>query len=115
IYIITDVHNIKIHLASYDNVSPRTMDDLVTKQLEVANHQLQGTSTTWLFPSRNPGRHLHPRTLSHDMKKMGINTVPFRGAAIFNLIQTMPLSIVHDLTRSEEHTSELQSRFDLVC
>src|SRR5699024_503594 len=60
--------------------------------------QLQGTSTTWLFPSRNPGRHLHPRTLSHDMKKMGINTVPFRGAAIFNLIQTMPLSIVHDLT-----------------
>lgn len=96
--IIIDEHDLKIRLASDAIVMPRTMADLVTKQLEVANHQLQGTSTTWLFPSWNPGRHLHPRTLSHDMKKMGINTVPFRGAAIFNLIQTMPLSIVHDLT-----------------
>src|SRR5207249_9520132 len=25
------------------------------------------------------------------------------------------LHIAHNLTRSEEHTSELQSRFDLVC
>src|SRR5699024_11902289 len=26
-----------------------------------------------------------------------------------------PLPYIRDLTRSEEHTSELQSRFDLVC
>src|SRR5699024_11843722 len=37
------------------------------------------------------------------------------GSLILALILTMIGSIVLGLGRSEEHTSELQSRFDLVC
>lgn len=90
--------DLKIRLASDAIAVPRAMADLLDHQLKISQLNLQGTSSTWLFPSVNSGRHVHPQTFSHDMKRLGINTVPFRGAAIFNLIQTMPLSVVHDFT-----------------
>src|SRR5437868_9923972 len=38
-----------------------------------------------------------------------------RRAARRSFVATLPMMMLSSATRSEEHTSELQSRFDLVC
>src|SRR5699024_12501516 len=54
-------------------------------------------------------------TLSlHDALPIWLNTVTGRRPALFHSFSTSPTIPPHN-TRSEEHTSELQSRFDLVC
>src|SRR5699024_11825340 len=61
----------------------------------------------------------------------GLNTLMYIGGIERNILSTFPIESVEDLKgkvmrsgtgatelewwRSEEHTSELQSRFDLVC
>lgn len=96
--IITDEADVRIRLAADEITMPRAMGDLARQQIVTSQIQLKGTSSTWLFPSLNSGRHVHPRTLSAGMKNLGIKTVELRGAAILNLVQTLPLAVVRDFT-----------------
>src|SRR5207249_8465096 len=54
-----------------------------------------------------------PASLAYGVADISVSTHP--GATQFTLIRRGASSTARDLVRSEEHTSELQSRFDLVC
>src|SRR5437868_10113372 len=54
------------------------------------------------------------RLLYHAFDLLYLNRTDLRSAALLNRKQALK-SVLQKATRSEEHTSELQSRFDLVC
>src|SRR5699024_11463402 len=59
--------------------------------------------------------HLH-QTMGSFLINSGNNAaIPFSGKGCMNFVSVMPRILHSDDCRSEEHTSELQSRFDLVC
>src|SRR5699024_11587777 len=100
-----------------------------------SRHHLRLTpSVTCLYPHHGLDRYLHssPTRRSSDLERLGtINTWLFINGHVGDdtLVQAITTATeaktraLHDLdirdpisnTRSEEHTSELQSRFDLVC
>src|SRR5699024_12764068 len=72
------------------------------------------------YPDGNPVLHFLPSRLNHSL----IRYHPHPGTITWLMLITFPglptgcqrLPAVHGFdSRSEEHTSELQSRFDLVC
>src|SRR5699024_12484164 len=69
-------------------------------------------ASPFAFNSLRPPRHLHsfPTRRSSDLDSTTPWTSRRRGVAGLHLTR-----LVLDDGRSEEHTSELQSRFDLVC
>src|SRR5699024_12514988 len=88
----------------------------------VASHSLSILSSFLSFS--RPHLHLHsfPTRRSSDLH--GLARIPFNisthaaiitNAKMINSEEGGRLVSTRPLTRSEEHTSELQSRFDLVC
>lgn len=51
----------------------------------------------WLFPGTRAGRHLHPNTLTHRLRTLGINPLGARNAALRELVQQAPAPLVADL------------------
>src|SRR5438105_12116347 len=66
---------------------------------------------TTLFRSRNRSDHLYIRNAKRDQTLLLLHQIPWLGWAFRN----MPADLHIKERRSEEHTSELQSRVDLVC
>src|SRR5699024_12036286 len=67
-----------------------------------------------LFPQHADGIYLQgPIHIDYGrFTKIGKN---FYANFNFTILDTCPVTIGNNVMRSEEHTSELQSRFDLVC
>src|SRR5689334_23565997 len=75
-------------------------------------------TTLFRSPSDSRGERRHPTAIAahdppHDLRGSGaVDTVDRRGAG---LVERRPGRIDRAASRSEEHTSELQSQFHLVC
>src|SRR5699024_11732375 len=83
-----------------------------TKEAELVKEEKNNDEETW-FVDWNPG-FIFPELA--DGGDIGLETTPSARGEILDR-NKMPLALndtVREI-RSEEHTSELQSRFDLVC
>ncbi|MCH5645659.1 hypothetical protein [Gordonia sp. ABSL49_1] len=60
------------------------------------NLQTAGADTMYLFPGYRPGRHLHPQTVMHTLRRLGINVRGSRNSALDNLVALAPAPIVAD-------------------
>jgi hypothetical protein len=53
-----------------------------------------GSDSPWLFPSTLAGRHLHPNTVMHRLRDLGVNLLGARNRAIGELVLEVPPSVV---------------------
>lgn len=59
------------------------------------------TGSDWLFPSvEHAGEHINPKSFRHFFAEIGCSLIALRGAAIVNLIASLPLSTISDVTGS---------------
>jgi hypothetical protein len=53
--------------------------------------------SSWLFPGTRAGRHLHPNTLMTRLRRLGVDPLGARNAALRELVQQAPAPVVADL------------------
>jgi hypothetical protein len=56
-----------------------------------------GPDSQWLFPGSHPGRHIHPQTLVKRLRKLGINLLGARNAALRGLVTEIPAPLVAEM------------------
>src|SRR5206468_11301715 len=95
------IHTLSLHDAL--PISPTFEFSAIVSMLVVALVTMTETTGDLIAVGEMTDRRIEPRSLSDGLRADGLLTVL---GGVFN---TFPY------TRSEEHTSELQSRSDLVC
>ncbi|MPV88377.1 recombinase XerD [Georgenia ruanii] len=55
-----------------------------------------GPDSPWLFPSTRAGGHLHPDTLMHRLRDLGVNLLGARNRALADLVTEVPPPVVAD-------------------
>ncbi len=56
--------------------------------------------STWLFPSRRPGHHLHAHNLSRRIRTLGADPRADRNSALLELARELPPTIIGKLLGS---------------
>src|SRR5699024_11495986 len=82
---------------------------LAQRAVDRRSHSAQGCTRGGTSDTHAP--HLHAVDISADVA--GSLSVITSGTRVLAVLQNLEVNL--QLFRSEEHTSELQSRFDLVC
>jgi len=80
--------------------------DLIQQYRKETSRYRSPEPTGWFFPSRNPGQHLSPASLSRALSPLGIDTRQLRGAALTNLAAHLPTRLLCDLTGLEMQAAE---------
>lgn len=52
----------------------------------------------WFFPSKNPGKAIHPQTIGSQLDLFGFDVAALRNAALFNVAGKIPLGPLSELT-----------------
>jgi len=61
------------------------------------DEQSGSVGTPWLFPGYRAGKHLDPQSIMQRLRKLGINLLGARNAAIQNLVAEVPPPLVAEL------------------
>ncbi|MEP9394272.1 hypothetical protein ABLE94_18730 [Gordonia sp. VNK1] len=89
---------LRIRLGTDPTPVPAPFAVLIYELLEHRpNLQTAGADTMYLFPGYRPGRHLHPQTVMHTLRRLGINVRGSRNSALDNLVALAPAPIVADM------------------
>lgn len=85
-------------LGQHPTAVPEAVADLFWRHLESpGNPRTVNTGTSWLFPSTQAGRHLHPGTLSERLKVLGIDAQRARNATLRDLTHDVDARTLMDL------------------
>lgn len=94
-----DITDNGVHLSI--GQSPLWLEDRLARLLMSYLNQVPRTepaSTDWIFPSFTPGHHIHPSTLTHNLRAVGFSTKEIRNAARLNIAAHVPVAVFSSLT-----------------
>ncbi|WP_243073681.1 hypothetical protein [Microbacterium sp. SS28] len=84
---------------------PPILDTLIREHATRRVPSIASTSHGWLFPGRNPGRHLERENFRKELVAHGIHPARSRHAALFSLAGLLPAPVLADLIGIADKTA----------
>ncbi|KQP71199.1 hypothetical protein ASF40_05185 [Microbacterium sp. Leaf288] len=104
------VDGLYLQLGSTPTVVPSELAETFVTYFAAPDNQRTGnTGTDWLFPGRRAGGHLHERTLSQQLKVLGIDPQRARNATLQDLTRQVDARSLIDLLGYSGHTITLHA------
>lgn len=102
---VTDNEKMTITFGTTPVEVPVPLADLIRQHLTTPN--VWNPDTEWLFPSPQlAGRHIDPKTVNAQIRRLGCDVLALRGAGLLNLAATVPAGALPDLTGLALATAE---------
>ncbi|WP_267784923.1 hypothetical protein [Paenarthrobacter ureafaciens] len=93
-----DDQQVSIHFGRSPVRTHDALAALIAEHQQVARPWATDETARWLFPARQPGRHISSSALSAGLSKCSIKATPLRNAGLINLAAHIPIAPLCDLT-----------------